>query len=346
MTKSSLIQSVLEYIRDQGNQSFDRLALDLFALQYESMEGLRAYWDSLGARPETVTHPDEIPPVSLSLFKRERLFFGDTPVRTFRTSGTSGKGRGASLFDARDLELMDESILENVSRNLFADREKTRFFLLVPSPEEAPEVIMAYGMARIASQYCLGEPYYAVRGGKLLLEEGVSTLRKWQDRGEGITLIGGSFGLMNFVDAMGDDRFQLPQGSRLMDAGGFKGRSRELDRAGFVQAMLQAFGLERERCFNLYGLTELASQFYGSGGGAKVCAPWTRVRVVDPLTLRDVAVGERGVPLLYDLANVGRPFAILTDDIAEQHENGRFDILGRASGSVPRGCSLSLEEVA
>jgi hypothetical protein len=49
--------------------------------------------------------------------------------------------------------------------------------------------------------------------------------------------------------------------------------------------------------------------------------------------------------LLFDLANVSRPLAILTDDIAEPAGNGGFHVLGRASGTAPRGCSLNLERL-
>ncbi|NDY41403.1 hypothetical protein G3N55_00865 [Dissulfurirhabdus thermomarina] len=329
-----------------GPEDFEAAALRLFAYQFEAVAALGAFWRSLAATPETVRRSADIPPVPLAAFKRRVIYGGGPPVRTFRTSGTSGRGRGSAPFDADDLALMDRSILANAGAHLFADGARARFFMLVPPPEEAPEVIMAYGMRVIADRFGLGEPFYAVRRGVLELEAGLETLAAWRREKDPVCLVGGSFGFVNFMDAAAGRRpGPLPEGSRLLDAGGFKGRSRELDRTAFVAEASGFFGLDPDRCYNLYGLTELASQFYSRNRGPKVPPPWARARVVDPLTLEEVLPGRTGVPLLLDLANVSRPMAVLTDDIAVNLGGGRFDVVGRASGAAPRGCSLSLEEV-
>ncbi|MDA3835765.1 MAG: hypothetical protein PF495_20530, partial [Spirochaetales bacterium] len=161
-----------------------------------------------------------------------------------------------------------------------------------------------------------------------------------------LTIIGGSFAFVNFIDAMQNtfSTLQLPRGSRLLDAGGFKGRSRELNRDDFITLTSHYFGVSQELCFNLYGLTELSSQFYSQASQYKQTPHWTKVRVCDPITMQDVEDQQQGVAVLYDLANIAKPFVILTDDLAVAHPGG-FELLGRATGSAPRGCSLSLEEV-
>jgi len=185
-----------------------------------------------------------------------------------------------------------------------------------------------------------------VRAGALAAEETLAVLSAWTRAGEPVTLIGGSLGFANFMAKVGlENGPALAPGSRLLDAGGFKGRDRELDRDVFYADARRFFGLPEERCRNLYGLTELASQFYGRAGGPKQPAHWTRVRVCEPLELVDLPPRRTGVAVLYDLANVSRPFAILTDDLAQAAEKGAFHLLGRASGSLPRGCSLRLEDV-
>jgi hypothetical protein len=159
-------------------------------------------------------------------------------------------------------------------------------------------------------------------------------------------MIGGSFGFVNFMERLTPETtLRLPPGSRLLDAGGFKGRSREVNRFEFMDMVEASFGIPRSHIFNLYGLTELASQFYSQGDSPKRPPHWTRALVVDPLTLEAAGPDSRGVPLLFDLANVSRPLAILTDDIAEPAGNGGFHVLGRASGTAPRGCSLNLERL-
>jgi len=46
---------------------------------------------------------------------------------------------------------------------------------------------------------------------------------------------------------------------------------------------------------------------------------------------------------LYDLANAGTAFSILSEDVAIAVEGG-FQVVGRASGADLRGCSLVWEE--
>lgn len=346
MDKHTIIQRIHRFISDAAADDFDALARAVCHWQYANLPALAAYWDNLGWSPDSIGTYADIPAVGLGVFKKFEFFAGGDVVKTFRTSGTSGKGRGASIFDAADLELMNASILANAAQHFFPDGQKTRFFMLVPSPVMAPDVIMAYGMDHISRTWASAEPFCALGPGRLLLEEGVQILRQWADEGEPVTIIGGSFGIVNFVEGLGKgNAVALPAGSRILDAGGFKGRSRELTREGFVRMCSNFFAIPEDMCINLYGLTELASQFYSRGMEPKAPAHWTRVRVCNPLTLEETPPGQQGVPVLYDLANVAKPMAILTDDLAQAYDNGRFEIIGRASGSAPRGCSLNLEDV-
>lgn len=346
MTKRAMIGRVARFIEKAEADTFEAVALALYRYQFAAMPILGAYWRDLGATPDRVQRWQDVPPVALGVFKKQVFFDGGAATRTFRTSGTSGNARGRSCFDDDDMALMTQSILANAARMLFPDGVATRFCLLVPAPDAAPDSIMAHGMRVIAGHFGLGEPFYAVRRGALALDDTLAALDAWTRAGEPVTFIGGSLGFANFLERLGPDaRLDLAPGSRLLDAGGFKGRDREIDRDGFYADVRRILGLSEDRCCNLYGLTELASQFYGPAGGPKEPAHWTRVRVCEPLSLADTPSGEKGVAVLYDLANVSRPFAILTDDLARPAAAGRFDLLGRAAHSLPRGCSLRLEDV-
>ena len=69
------------------------------------------------------------------------------------------------------------------------------------------------------------------------------------------------------------------------------------------------------------------------------------MRAVDPLTLAPVAPGEVGLARFVDLANVDSSVAIQTSDRILVHEDGTLELLGRAPGATPRGCSLALEHL-
>lgn len=344
--KKKLIDHISLFIKDASSGDFNSLACQLFGYQFDHIPFLRPYFEKYRVSPAKLKSFSDIPPIGLNIFKRYELFDGSNCKKTFRTSGTSGKGRGTSSFAEEDLALMTLSILENARTTLFSDQQKTRFMMLVPPPSEAPDIIMAHGMTEIAGKWATEPPFYAIGNGAFLDKEPVAYLQKCIVDKAPVTIIGGSFGFVNFIDKVAPQlgTLPLPPGSRILDAGGFKGKSKELTRKGFLELMADFFHLAPEHCFNLYGLTELGSQFYSRGHEEKKPPHWTRVRICHPMTLQEVKDGAEGIALLYDLTNVARPMAILTDDLGRRHGNG-FEITGRASGSAPRGCSLSLEDI-
>jgi hypothetical protein len=90
-------------------------------------------------------------------------------------------------------------------------------------------------------------------------------------------------------------------------------------------------------------MTELSSQLW-STGSTYVEPPWARVIPVDPETLVPVKDGEVGIARIEDLLNVDSAFAIVTADRVRRVEGG-FELLGRAPGASPRGCSIATEEM-
>jgi len=93
--------------------------------------------------------------------------------------------------------------------------------------------------------------------------------------------------------------YRLPAGSRIMDTGGFKGQSRELAPDEFYGTLARTFGVAPAQCQNMYGMTELSTQFYDSGQGAQPVVKsgphWIRTRVLDPLSGQERPHGEVGV---------------------------------------------------
>jgi hypothetical protein len=102
-------------------------------------------------------------------------------------------------------------------------------------------------------------------------------------------------------------------------------------------------------------MTELCSQFYDSilreqvelgapGERRKIPPRWARTVVVDPETLAPLPPGSTGLLRHIDLANIGSVVAVQTEDLGEALDDG-FRVLGRASGSPPRGCSIAMDEL-
>jgi len=85
--------------------------------------------------------------------------------------------------------------------------------------------------------------------------------------GEPYALLGATYAFVPVMDALAERgrRFGLPAGSLIFDTGGFKGQSREIDPDTFYDGLSHAFGVPRDACLNMYGMTELSTQFYDDG---------------------------------------------------------------------------------
>ena len=330
---------------------FESLALGVFAWQYERIEAVRRLADRAGRPPAAVHTWRDIPAVPTAAFKRLDLFTGGEVARVFTSSGTAGT-KSRAVFSAEGLALMDEAIRVNARAMLFPDGRATRILVLAPPPEAAPGMIMAYGMDRLIREFGLEGSRFLLGPGGLDALAVVGMLEEAAAEGVPVTLIGASFGFVHLLDGLvaAGRRIACAPGSRTMDAGGFKGRSREVSRHELGAAIEAQLSIPAWRAPNLLGMTELASQVYDgvlrlpARPRRKVNPPWTRTRVLDPETLEDAAPGMPGLLWHLDLANVERPMVVQTDDLGVMDEYG-FEVLGRAAGAEARGCSLSIEEL-
>jgi hypothetical protein len=174
-------------------------------------------------------------------------------------------------------------------------------------------------------------------------------------RAEPMLVLGTAFAFVHFIDAVGKDSFALPRGSRVMQTGGYKGRSREVPAEVLRADLARVFGLSVRDVVGEYGMTELASQFYertlfdpSAPLGLYTEPPWARVVPVDPDTLAPVPDGAVGIAKIIDLMNVDSAVAVLTQDQVRRvgrGASGGFELLGRAVGAPPRGCSIAIDEL-
>lgn len=354
--------------RDDAEREFERLALAVFAYQFETIAPYHRLCRGLGRTPDTVSSWRAIPAIPAQAYKQHRLFAGapDAIVRTFRSSGTTEPGRTSqSHFSRPGLAVMDAAIAASAASRVFSDGRATRILVLTPPPDQAPHMVMAHGMSQLVAAFGAAGSRFV--GGASTVDFAAlrAELEAAQRDGTAVSLLGPSFGFVHFFDylAASGRRLALPPGSRLLDAGGYKGKSREISRDAFVAWAAQSLGLPTARVINLLGMTELASQVYDrvAPGGMRMKLPphWMRTSIVDPRRFgpdgpEPVHGGDVGLLRHVDLASIERPMAIQSEDIgryvgpavpAETGQRG-FEILGRAKGAEPRGCSLTAEDVA
>jgi hypothetical protein len=170
-----------------------------------------------------------------------------------------------------------------------------------------------------------------------------------------VVLLGTAFNFVQVLDycVANRIRFNLPPGSRAMETGGYKGRSRTLLKSELHSLISSTFGLPGSHLVCEYGMCELSSQAYDRIASAlptvtptAIPAPrvfqfpmWARTRIVSPETGREVAEGETGLIQVFDLANVGSVMAIQTEDLGIRRGSD-FEWADRVRTLEPRGCSL------
>jgi hypothetical protein len=137
-----------------------------------------------------------------------------------------------------------------------------------------------------------------------------------------------------------------------MQTGGFKGKSREVEPAKLRSDIARVFKVDPRAIISEYGMTELSSQFYertlfdvAAPPGVYAEPPWARVVPVDAETLEPVKDGEIGIAKIVDLMNVDSAVAVLASDRVRRVDTASFELLGRAPGAPPRGCSIAIDEL-
>ncbi len=324
---AAIEQRVLAALRDDlSEEEFGALALEIHAFQLRWNEPL-ARWCATFPPPKTWR---EIPAVPQAMFKRFRIacFPPELTEKTFLTSGTTGETRGAHHL--RDTKLYDAAVLAGWRRLTLAQAVP---LIVTQPPADAPNSSLPHMMGVLAGDT-----------GQFVAERAAAALEHCFSNDQPVALLGTALGFLNLMEGWRSAPPRLREGSFLVETGGFKGSGREIEKGGLYARLGDFLGLKTDALWNEYGMCELGSQFYTRGlGAAHTGGPWVRAMVVSPETGREVAVGERGVLRIFDLANLGSTLAVQTADFAVRRDEG-FELFGRDPAAVPRGCSRQADE--
>jgi len=336
------------------DEAFGALAERVFAHQLEANATYRTYCRARGLGPGSFERWEDVPPVPARAFRYVDLISAeDAPEALFVTSGTTGRGGARGRHPVPRLSLYRASLRPAFAAHLLPEGRKLPLLSLVPSPELVPESSLSTMIGDVADAFAtrvawLTHPVTGTDAGAFR-----SAAAEAVERGEPTLVTGTTFAFVHLLDALAADgaRVRLPEGSRIMETGGFKGRSRVVSRDDLYAEIHARLGVPSVRVVNEYGMTELLSQLYepvlrlGEGGrGLHVPPPWLRVRALDPETLEALPPGEPGLLAFFDLANAGSVAHVLTEDVGCVTEEG-VRLQGRTRGAEPRGCSLALEEL-
>ena len=289
-------------------------------------------------------------PTDVFRFRRIAAHSALDDVRVFQSSGTTSSDRSTHVFC--DLSLYDAAARAAAQCMLFPDVERMRIVFLAPHEREAPHSSLSYMLSRFEEWFGV-DAVWAWTDGTLDLARLERALRTAERAREPVALLGTSFAFVHAEDGLDQSWFTLPHGSRIMQTGGYKGRSREVEPAVLRNMMRVRYGIPEPWIIAEYGMTELSSQMYETtlrnaveGSASQRCLwapPWVRVTAVDPDTLLPVEGGATGVLRIDDCANLDSVCCILSADVARKVGEGVV-IEGRSAGAVARGCSLAADQ--
>jgi hypothetical protein len=356
---------------------FNSFALELFTLQFQHNTAYRKICEARGQTPGTIEHWTQIPAVPTATFKELELTCLMPPERTavFHSSGTTEQKPSRHFHNAESLAVYASSLWPWFEQNVLSDLRSTiydlRLLCLTPPPAQAPHSSLIHmfetvrqkmGGASVPAsraEYC-GQ--IAPDGSWTLDFDAVlAALDSSRVTRHPSLLLGTAFSFVHLLDYLAENnlRLQLPAGSRVMETGGYKNRSRSMPKAELHALITERLGVPDENIICEYGMSELSSQAYdcvasdawrvaGKGDASRHLSPvtchfefppWARVQIVSPETGREVADGEAGLIRVYDLANVFSVMAVQTEDLGVRRGDG-FELIGRARFAEPRGCSL------
>ena len=332
---------------------FEGLALRAFRHQFEHNAPYRAFCVGRGLTPESVRTWTEVPVVPVSAFKALQLVCG--PARdaeaVFRTSGTTAGTRDRGSHFVPHLALYHASLLPTFGRHVVPDTGKLPFISLIPSPAALQDSSLSH-MVGFGAEHFASSVAWVVDGEGTLDADALARVLHSAERADTpVLLLGTAFAFVHALERSPAVLRPLPAGSRIMETGGFKGRSREVPKHELHALLTERTRVPRERIVNEYGMTELLSQLYEpvlaeglSGADRHVPPPWLKVRALDPVTLEPLGEGEEGILSFFDLANVGSVCHILTQDVGSVI-GGHVHLVGRSPEAEPRGCSRAMDEL-
>lgn len=341
------------------DDEFDAWAIRVFRHQYTRNVVYSRYCRARGVTPERVRRWWEIPAAPTSAFKELALVCGEPEEAeaVFETSGTTRGPARRGRHHVLRLALYDAALLPSFRAYLLPDRAHLPMLALLPDPAVARASSLSYMVGRVVEAFgARASGYFVEPDGGIRYDALHQTLARHSRAGQPVCLLGTAFALLHWLDRLAADgqHLTLPAGSRIMETGGFKGRSRTVGRDDLYEALRERLAMPADHIVNEYGMTEMLSQFYepvlreSRGRGPlrrrHVPPPWVRTRVVDPATLEPVALGATGILHHFDLANAGSVSSILTEDVGVAAGDG-FRLLGRVEGAEPRGCSIAMDEL-
>jgi len=312
--------------------TFPNIALKLFQYQASENPVYHDFIANLHIEPTQVATVDDIPFMPISFFKNHIVKTGAWQSETeFYTSGTTNQRPGSHSIANLQFYL---NHAEKCFQRAFGKLTDYHFFALLPSYLERKGSSLVAMIGHFIEQS--RSPYsgfYLNNVGQMLQD-----IKKAGEDSRKIIVWGVSFALLDMAEKISPDLSNC----LIFETGGMKGRRREMTRAELHESLCK--GLNVDKIYSEYGMTELLSQAYTVGSSLFYNPPWMRIigrDITDPL--QKGLLGETSGINVIDLANWHSIAFIETEDLGKIYADNSFEVLGRLDNSEVRGCNLMIE---
>ncbi|SHJ14835.1 Acyl-protein synthetase, LuxE [Mesonia phycicola] len=313
----------------QNEHDFLQTSLEVFQFQYQKNAVYKKFCNLLHIHPQEVNTLEKIPFLPIEFFKKEKILSSTNPIQeTFTSSGTTGTLTSKHLVT--DINIYEKSFI-NAFQQFYNPISDYVTLALLPAYLERKGSSLIY-----MANYFIEHSKHPESGFYLNeLDELATLLKKLDQEGKKILLIGVSFALLDLVEKY---NFQL-KNTIIMETGGMKGRRKEMIRKELHQLLSNGFGVNK--IHSEYGMTELLSQAYSKGDGVFNCPKHMKLLIRDTEdALSYVQDGKTGGINVIDLANLNSCSFIATQDLGKKIDKNSYEILGRFDNSDVRGCNL------
>jgi len=335
-----------------GEGDFNEHACALFRLQSERVPPFRKLCEAKGIISNEITNWQDIPALTTSAYGEFDItsLCPNDRITVFHSSGTTSTDTSKHWHNSESLIVYEASLQSNFQTHMIPEGTWSGECLsLTPSNVDAPDSSLAHMATNVTPPNMDFAGINSHDGWRVDAVIANSICARAVDQQRPIIIIGPAFSFVHWLDEL-TENFYLPEGSRVMETGGYKGRSREMPKTQLHGMITKKLGICTDWIVCEYGMCELGSQAYDTvaGSGFDRCfrfPSWARAQIINADTGDLIEDDEAGLLRIFDLSNVRSVIGVQTQDLAIRRGDG-FELLGRSTRANPRGCSLTVNEVA
>ena len=264
----SIYEQVLTFIHRPEPESFQRLALDVFRHQFETIAPYRRYCESLGVEADSVRGVDDVPVVSNVAFKYAEFASGGASrlpeAAVFLTSGTTqGRDRRGRHIVPRPA-IYRASAIAHLRTMLFPDDRRMPILAMHPMATAMPESSLSAMISWCVEEFGTGTHLAAASRDRVDVDAAIAFLRECEARREPVCILGTTAAFAALFSRLRSDgvKLRLAAGSRMMDTGGAKGQAVPMPASEVIADAGELLAIAPAMVINEYGMTELCSQLY------------------------------------------------------------------------------------